>query len=119
MDQGPFDFSAMSELLSDPSVKEMAEKIAQDPAFAKMTEALQASLAPGPADGSASIPSLDPAQYQQAMSSILENSDFMKMAEGLGRKIMEVGWLPLLKPAAVLTCELLSCADKLRCPISA
>jgi hypothetical protein len=101
MDQGPFDFSAMSELLSDPSVKEMAEKIAQDPAFARMTEALQASLAPGPADGSSSIPPLDPAQYQQAMSSILENSDFMKMAEGLGRKIMEVGWLPLLKPAAM------------------
>ncbi|KAK9816616.1 hypothetical protein WJX72_002810 [[Myrmecia] bisecta] len=37
-----FDFSALQNVLQDPQIKQMAEQISQDPAFAKMSEALQA-----------------------------------------------------------------------------
>lgn len=87
---GPFDFSSMSQLLSDPSIKEMAEQIAQNPAFAQMTQALQNVMSPSGEPAAAAANTLDPADYAKAMSSILENQDFMKMAENLGRRIMEV-----------------------------
>lgn len=40
-----FDFSAMQNLLNDPSIRTMAEQIAEDPAFAQLTKTLQSSLA--------------------------------------------------------------------------
>ena len=43
----PFDFSALSSVLNDPSIREMAESIANNPAFASMTQSLQASLLGG------------------------------------------------------------------------
>jgi hypothetical protein len=91
----------------DPSIKQMAEQIAQDPAFAQMTAALQASMggAPGaPGEGAgardaaaaearqaADGPQIDPEQYASAMSSVLQNQQFMEMAEKLGQSIMLVG----------------------------
>jgi hypothetical protein len=90
MGNGPFDFSSMSQLLNDPAIKEMAEKIAQNPAFTQMTQALQGAIQT-PGEGSREgPPQLDPAHYAKAMSDILENQDFMKMAETLGRRIIEV-----------------------------
>lgn len=86
---GPFDFSSMSQLLNDPSIKEMAEQIAQNPAFAQMTQALQSAMGPLEEGAPPATNSMDPAEYAKAMSGILENQDFMKMAETLGRRIME------------------------------
>ena len=70
----------------------MAEQIAQDPAFAQMSAALQASMVNGGAEPgqSASAPPIDPDQYAQAMSSVLQNPQFMEMAEKLGQQIMTV-----------------------------
>ncbi|KAI8462296.1 MAG: ankyrin repeat-containing domain protein [Monoraphidium minutum] len=42
---GAFDFSALQQALSDPKIKEMAEKIAGDPAFQGLTTQLQESMA--------------------------------------------------------------------------
>ncbi|KAK9909352.1 hypothetical protein WJX75_000913 [Coccomyxa subellipsoidea] len=99
-----FDLSALQNVLNDPSIKQMAEQIAQDPAFAQMTAALQASMggAPGaPGEGAgardaaaaearqaADGPQIDPEQYASAMSSVLQNQQFMEMAEKLGQSIM-------------------------------
>lgn len=70
----------------------MAEQIAQDPAFAQMSAALQASMVNGGGEAgqSASAPPIDPEQYAQAMSSVLQNPQFMEMAEKLGQQIMTV-----------------------------
>ena len=82
----------------------MAEQIAQDPAFAQMTAALQASVAGDetgapsaaersaevPAGGPAGLPTMDAEKYAQAMSNVLQNQHFMEMAEKLGQQIMSV-----------------------------
>ena len=70
----------------------MAEQIAQDPAFAQMSAALQASMANGGAEPgrSGATPPIDPDQYAQAMSGVLQNPQFMQMAEKLGQQIMSV-----------------------------
>lgn len=78
--------------MQDPNIKNMAEQIAQDPAFAQMSAALQASMANGgnaPAQA-AGQPPIDPEQYAQAMTSVLSNPGFMEMAEKLGQQIMTV-----------------------------
>ena len=91
-------------LPQDPSIKQMAEQIAQDPAFAQMTAALQASVAgdeagapsaaeksaEAPAGGPAGLPTMDAEKYAQAMSNVLQNQHFMEMAEKLGQQIMSV-----------------------------
>jgi hypothetical protein len=87
----------------DPSIKQMAEQIAQDPAFAQMTAALQASLGTGPGDAAveregasaeapeaANIAGMDAEKYAAAMQSVLQNQQFMEMAEKLGQQIMAV-----------------------------
>ena len=78
--------------LQDPNIKNMAEQIAQDPAFAQMSAALQASMVNGGAEPgrSGSVPPIDPDQYANAMSSVLQNPQFMEMAEKLGQQIMTV-----------------------------
>jgi len=78
--------------VQDPGIKNMAEQIAQDPAFAQMSAALQASMAngggaPGAPGGQ---PNVDPEQYAQAMAGVLGNPGFMEMAEKLGQQIMSV-----------------------------
>ena len=81
--------------VQDPSIKSMAEQVAQDPAFAQMSAALQASMAGGAEAGlggsGGATPPIDPDQYAQAMSSVLQNPQFMDMAEKLGQQIMQVG----------------------------
>jgi len=74
------------------SIRGMAEQIANNPAFAQMTSALQESLLGGgaPADAAAAAAASDPARYAEAMSSVLGNPDFMNMAERLGQQIMNV-----------------------------
>lgn len=79
----PFDLSALSSVLNDPSIRGMAEQIANNPAFAQMTSALQESLLGGGGGAAA-----DPARYADAMSSVLGNPEFMAMAERLGQQIM-------------------------------
>lgn len=71
----------------------MAEQIAQDPAFAQMSSALQASLANGGEGGMGAapgVPPVDPENYANAMTSVLQNPQFMEMAEKLGQQIMQV-----------------------------
>ena len=75
----------------------MAEQLAQDPAFAQMSAALQSSMqgAGGseraPPAGSAPNPAdMDPTAAASAMSEMFQNPQFMEMAQGLGQKIMEV-----------------------------
>lgn len=115
----PFDFSALSSVLNDPSIREMAESIANNPAFAQMTQSLQSSLlggggnaagagAGGSSSGAAAdadapaaaaagggalpagMPPIDPAKYAEVMSSVMGNADFLSMAEKLGKQIMQV-----------------------------
>ena len=97
----PFDLSALSSVLNDPAIKNMAEQIAADPAFAQMTSALQDSLLGGGAaaavggggavgGGAGAPPALDPAKYAEAMQSVMQNGQFLQMAETLGKQIMEV-----------------------------
>lgn len=81
----------------------MAEQIAQDPAFAQMTAALQASVAgnepvapdaeeksAGVPAGGPGLPTMDAEKYAEAMSNVLQNQHFMEMAEKLGQQIMSV-----------------------------
>ena len=132
--QPPFDFSALQNVLADPSIKQMAEQIASAPEFAQMTQAhsdcagackvsvcslvsppqqelsqarrtqaLQASMANGgaPAGGmpggpARGGPALDPEAYANAMTGVLQNPQFMQMAEQLGQQIMTVRGRELL-----------------------
>ncbi|GBF91654.1 hypothetical protein Rsub_03958 [Raphidocelis subcapitata] len=97
---GPFDFSALQAALSDPKIKEMAERIASDESFKGLTEQLQQSMAGlvgegGPAAAAAAAPPVmpdpsqfDPSKYMQAMSGMFSNPAFMQMAEQLGQAII-------------------------------
>jgi len=82
----PFDFSAMTGLLNDPSIKEMAEQIAKDPAFNQMAQQLQRSVQNVNNDG---VPELDTNQYINAMQQVMQNPQFMTMAERLGTALMQ------------------------------
>nr|AFK38221.1 unknown [Medicago truncatula] len=83
----PFDFSAMSGLLNDPSIKELAEQIAKDPSFNQMAEQLQKTLHGGaPQDG---LPNFDNQQYLSSMQQVMANPNFMTMAERLGNALMQ------------------------------
>ncbi|KAK9868311.1 hypothetical protein WJX84_004193 [Apatococcus fuscideae] len=95
---GPFDFAALQGILNDPSIKQMAEQIAQDPSFRQMTAAMQSSMGgmmPNAAAdestgrGAGGAPPVDPANYAEAMSGVLQNPQFMEMAEKLGQQIMQ------------------------------
>ncbi|KAK1310472.1 Ankyrin repeat domain-containing protein 2 [Acorus calamus] len=81
----PFDFSAMSGFLNDPSIKELAEQIAKDPTFTQMAEQLQKSVQ-GSQD---SMPQLDTEQYISTMQQVMQNPQFMTMAERLGNALMQ------------------------------
>ncbi|WVZ61299.1 hypothetical protein U9M48_011200 [Paspalum notatum var. saurae] len=94
----PFDFSTMMNLLNDPSIKEMAEQIAKDPAFTQMAEQLQrtvASSSPAPAPApqrpqpAAAAGALDPQKYVATMQQLMQNPQFVAMAERLGSALMQ------------------------------
>ncbi|CAL9199790.1 unnamed protein product [Musa hybrid cultivar] len=82
----PFDFSSMQNLLNDPTIKEMAEQIAKDPVFSQMAEQLQKSVH---SVGQEGVPPLDPQQYISTMQQVMQNPQFMNMAERLGNAIMQ------------------------------
>lgn len=99
---GAFDFSALQQALNDPSIKEMAEQIANNPAFKEVSKMLQenfAGMMPGMAPGAGAkepsaapvdpMQAMNPAKMMEAMGSMFQNPDFMKMAEQLGKTIIE------------------------------
>ncbi|KAI3712449.1 hypothetical protein L1987_71006 [Smallanthus sonchifolius] len=81
----PFDFSSMAGLLNDPSIKELAEQIAKDPSFNQMAEQLQQTFH-GAGD---SVPQFDTQQYYSTMQQVMQNPQFMNMAERLGSAMMQ------------------------------
>ncbi|KAF8406787.1 hypothetical protein HHK36_008879 [Tetracentron sinense] len=83
----PFDFSAMSGLLNDPCIKELAEQIAKDPAFNQMAEQLQKGIHGATAEDG--IPQFDPQQYYSTMQQVMQNPQFMTMAEHLGNALIQ------------------------------
>uniref|UniRef100_A0A7N0U5H4 STI1/HOP DP domain-containing protein n=1 Tax=Kalanchoe fedtschenkoi TaxID=63787 RepID=A0A7N0U5H4_KALFE len=83
----PFDFSAMTGLLNDPSIKELAEQIAKDPTFNQMAEQLQKTFQG--ASPEAGIPQFDQQQYYATMQQVMQNPQFMTMAERLGSALMQ------------------------------
>lgn len=111
MPPGAFDFSALQSALNDPQIKAMAEQIANDPTFKEVTKQLQESfggmLPPGAAGAPPGMPgmpgmpgadrampgmnpaAMDPTKYMQAMQGMFQNPQFMKMAENLGKSIIE------------------------------
>ncbi|XP_038973334.1 ankyrin repeat domain-containing protein 2A-like isoform X2 [Phoenix dactylifera] len=82
----PFDLSTMTDLLNDPTIKEMAEQIARDPVFNQMAEQLQKSVHGAGQEGP---PQFDPQQYISNMQQIMQNPQFMTMAEQLGSALMQ------------------------------
>lgn len=111
--------------LQDPSIKQMAEQIAQDPSFAQMAQAMQGNMAammggaappavpastrgaaaeepttPGMPAGMPGMPGgMDPSAYANMMSDVLQNPQFVEMAEKLGQQIMQV-----VSPAVTVSC---------------
>ncbi|XVE49654.1 hypothetical protein DITRI_Ditri01bG0098900 [Diplodiscus trichospermus] len=82
----PFDFSAMSGLLNDPSIKELAEQIAKDPSFNQMAEQLTKTFQGATED---TVPQFEPQQYYSTMQQVMQNPQFMTMAERLGNALMQ------------------------------
>lgn len=77
--------------MQEPSVKEMAEQIAKDPAFTQMAEQLQKSIQmPSQEGGGSAYPQMDPQKYMSTMQQLLQNPQFVTMAERLGTALMQV-----------------------------
>ncbi|CAL2279984.1 unnamed protein product [Prunus armeniaca] len=83
----PFDFSAMTGLLNDPSIKELAEQIAKDPSFNQMADQLQKTFQGATIDEG--VPQFDSQQYYSTMQQVMQNPQFMTMAERLGNALMQ------------------------------
>lgn len=81
-----FDFSSMSNLLNDPSIRVLVEQISNDPAFSSMAKQLQTSIKKS---GKASLSQLDTQEYFDAMQIIMQNSQFVQMAERLGMALIQ------------------------------
>lgn len=82
----PFDLSSMSSLLNDPSIKELAKDVSKDPAFRKMAQQLQQSVK---GSGHSATPQLDPEKYVKSMHQVMQNPQFMTMAQHLRHSLMQ------------------------------
>jgi len=71
----------------------MAEQIAKDPAFNQMAQQLQRSVQNVGDEG---VPQLDTNQYINAMQQVMQNPQFMTMAERLGNALMQASFPVLL-----------------------
>jgi hypothetical protein len=69
----------------DPSIKEMAEQIAKDPAFTEMAEQLQKTVV----SPRQQQQQLDPQKYVATMQQLMQNPQFVAMAERLGSALMQ------------------------------
>ena len=77
--------------MQDPSIKELAEQIARDPSFNQMAEQLQKTFHGGVAAGvEEGVPQFDTQQYYSTMQQVMQNPQFMNMAERLGSALMQV-----------------------------
>eukprot|EP00250_Pteridium_aquilinum_P007958 c17556_g1_i1 orf=146-1156(+) len=83
---GPFDFSAMSSILDDPTVRMLVEQISNDPAFSSMAKQLQGSVH---RSGKENLSQLDKEEYFDAMQIIMQNPQFLTMAERLGNALIQ------------------------------
>lgn len=82
----PFDFSSMLSLLNDPSIKELAKDVSKDPAFWKMAQQLQQSVKGA---RKSATPQLDPDKYVKSMQKVMQNPQFMTMAQHLHHSLMQ------------------------------
>lgn len=64
-------------------MQNMMSQMAQDPSFQQMAQSLQQSLQ---GEGSQNP---DPSKYMQAMQEMMQNSEFMQMAEKIGNQMMQ------------------------------
>uniref|UniRef100_A0A251SDM3 Uncharacterized protein n=1 Tax=Helianthus annuus TaxID=4232 RepID=A0A251SDM3_HELAN len=79
--------------LGDPSIKELVEQIAKDPSFNQMAEQLHHTFH-GANEG---IPQFDTQQFYSTMEQVMQNPQFMNMAERLGSAMMIHRCLKCLK----------------------
>jgi hypothetical protein len=94
--------------MQDPEIRKMAEQMAKDPSFQAITQQLTSMTGMGAAaadgqlpgaaarsmdgtnaaaPGAAAAAGLDPTQYMSAMQNVMQNPDFAKLAEDLGKKM--------------------------------
>lgn len=65
----------------------MAEQLANDPSFQAMASQLQKQQQSGQ---EGAMPSIDPEAYTSAMQNLMNNPQFMQVAEKLGSEMMQV-----------------------------
>lgn len=79
------DSFVICDVTQDPSIKELAEQISKDPSFNKMAEQLQKTF-----QGTGAAPQFDTNQYFSTVQQVMQNPQFMAMAERLGSALMQV-----------------------------